>query len=36
LGAGLLILYFVFDTVDEYKQKKAVALDCEESENGDN
>lgn len=36
LGTGLLILYFLIDTINEYKHKKTVALECEESENGDN
>lgn len=36
LGTGLLILYFLIDTINEYKQKKSVVLECEELENGDN
>ncbi len=33
VGAGMLILYFVLDTVNEYKQKSALAE--EQAENGE-
>ena len=36
LGTGLLILYFIIDTVNEYKQKKISQSECEEPKNGDN
>lgn len=36
LGAGLLILYFVIDTVKEYKQKKSADVGSEKVENADN
>lgn len=36
IGAGLLILYFVIDTVMEYKNKKTAEKDCDGIDNADN